>query len=167
LPVPDKITIATPPNGSVEALHNRPGFLIRRAHQITAALFEGHSGGIITQAQFSVLYVLHQRPGADQITVAKLIGHDRSTTALVLGKAEKAGWVTRRPDDDDRRRNVLVLTEEGEAMLGRAIGFVRATQAQLLSVFDEEEAEDFCRLLDKFVTAFNDSTRAPIPSQLP
>lgn len=158
----DTLTLDTPPDGSVQALYDRPGFLIRRAHQIVAALFEDAAEGSVTQTQFSALYSLRQRPRIDQITLAKLIGHDRSTTALVVKNLEAEGLVARTPDPDDRRRNLLIITPAGEDALARAVDYARYTQAQILSPFTPDEAAAFHQLLTKFVATFNDKIRTPI-----
>ena len=47
-------------------MYARPGFLLRRAHQISAAVFEDECKSVgLTPAQFGVLTVLHSSPGLD------------------------------------------------------------------------------------------------------
>ena len=100
-------------------LYRRPGFLIRRAQQIAVSLFLEETGALgITNTQYGILLVLKHRPGIDQISVAKLLGLDRSTTGMVLGKLEKAGLIGRCVGEDRRKRN-LALTPAGERMLAR------------------------------------------------
>src|SRR5215468_1687239 len=97
--------------GSLEDLYRRPGFLIRRAQQIAVALFLEETGDLnITSTQYGILFVIKRHPGIDQISVAKLLGLDRSTTGMVLGKLEEAGLVGRQVEKDDRRRHNLSLT---------------------------------------------------------
>ena len=69
----------------IEELHERPGFLIRRAQQIAVALFLEETGALgITNTQYGILLVLKNRPGIDQISVARLLGLDRSTTGMEI-----------------------------------------------------------------------------------
>src|SRR5881394_146432 len=80
----------------IEQLYRRPGFLIRRAHQIAVSIFIEESGELgITNRQYGILLLLKRQSGIDQITVAKLLGLDRSTTGMVLTKLERDGLVTR------------------------------------------------------------------------
>ena len=74
--------------------------MIRRAHQIAVSLFLEETGELgITNRQYGILLVLKHQPGIDQITVAKLLGLDRSTTGMVLAKLEDG-----RPCRPRRRR---------------------------------------------------------------
>jgi hypothetical protein len=75
--------MATPRN-PLDALYRRPGFMLRRAHQIAVSLFLEETGELnITTTQFGILHLLKHSPGLDQITVAKLLGLDRSTTRVI------------------------------------------------------------------------------------
>src|SRR6185436_3339124 len=106
----------TPPKQPLDALYRRPGFMIRRAHQIAVSLFLEETGELgITNRQYGIMLVLKAQPGIDQITVAKLLGLDRSTAGMVLTKLEGAGLVGREIGDDRRKRS-LKLTPAGERM---------------------------------------------------
>jgi len=148
---------------SLQELYRRPGFLIRRAQQIAVSLFLEETGELgITNTQYGILFVIKRHPGIDQISVSKLLGLDRSTTGMVLGKLEEAGFVGRSLGLQDRRKRSLALTEAGVEMLARLAAPARRAQSRLLSAFSPEERETFIGLLDKFVGAFNGTTRVPI-----
>ena len=146
----------------LDQLYRRPGFLIRRAHQIAVSLFLEETGDLgITNRQYGILLVLKRQPKIDQITVAKLLGLDRSTTGMVLTKLEAAGLVGRVISENDRRKRTLELTPAGERTLARLAEPARRAQARVLSAFTPGEQQQFLNLLDKFTRAFNDSTRVP------
>jgi DNA-binding MarR family transcriptional regulator len=146
----------------LDQLYRRPGFMIRRAHQIAVSLFLEETGELgITNRQYGIMLVLRHQPGIDQITVAKLLGLDRSTTGMVLGKLEDAGLVGRVVGANDRRRRSLQLTPAGERMLQRLAEPARRAQDRVLSAFSPRERKTFLDLLDKFARAFNDTTRVP------
>ena len=71
--------------GGLAVLYKRPGFLLRRAHQIAVSIFLSATAaeGVTTTSQFGLMLILRARPGIDQISLAKLLGLDRS----------RAGWV--------------------------------------------------------------------------
>ncbi len=151
----------------IDELYRRPGFLIRRAHQIAVALFLEETGELgITNRQYGILTALKHQPGLDQISVAKLLGLDRSTTGMVLTKLEQAGLVGRCVGDDRRRRN-LKLTPAGERMLKRLAEPARRAQARALAPFTPRERVAFLALLDKFTRAFGDQTRVPLEVHRP
>ena len=127
------------------------------------SLFLEETGELgITNTQYGILTVLKDRPGIDQISLAKLLGLDRSTTGMVLGKLEKAGLVGRCIGKQDRRRRSLALTRAGGDMLDRLAEPARRAQMRVLSPFSAEERTMFLALLEKFVGKFNGSTRVPL-----
>ena len=150
------------PKTPLDQLYRRPGFMIRRAHQISVSIFLEETGALgVTNRQYGILLVLKQQPGIDQITVAKFLGLDRSTTGMVLAKLEQAGLVGRVVGENDRRKRSLKLTPAGERMLKRLAEPARRAQERVLSTFTPAERKTFLDLLDKFARAFNTTTRVP------
>src|SRR6266849_1659922 len=155
--------MATSQNDPLEELYRRPGFMIRRVHQIAVSLFIEETGKLgVTNRQYGILFVLKHRPGIDQISVANLLGLDRSTTGMVLKKLEQDGLVVRSVGVHDRRRHSLQLTRSGEKLLSELAEPAHKAHARVLSAFTPREQTLFLALLDKFTRAFNDSTRVPL-----
>jgi len=137
--------------------------MIRRAHQIALSIFSEEAGRLgVTTTQYGVLWMLSNRPGLDQVGLSRLMGFDRSTTGLVVGKLEADGLILRREDPDDRRKKTLVLSDAGRALLDRLADPAKRSQDRLLSAFTDAEAKQFLHLLGKFIEAFNGSIRTPI-----
>jgi DNA-binding MarR family transcriptional regulator len=154
--------MATRLKNPLEGLYRRPGFMIRRVHQIAVSLFIEETGKLgVTNRQYGILFVLKHRPGIDQISVANLLGLDRSTTGMVLKKLEADGLVARSAGIRDRRRHSLQLTRSGERLLGQLTEPARRAQARVLSAFTSREQKLFLQLLGKFIRVFNESTRVP------
>ena len=159
----DSSSSQKPSKQSLDALYKRPGFMLRRAHQISVSLFmEQAAAQGVTTTQYGVLVILRTCEGLDQIGLSKKVGLDRSTTGLVIKKLESDGLVVRIEDPQDRRRKVIVLTAKGERKLESLRGAAAKSQEIALSAFTPEEATEFLRLLEKFVKRFNGVTRAPI-----
>jgi len=152
----------------LEDLYRRPGFMIRRAHQIAVSLFLEETGELgITNRQYGILFALKHRPGIDQISVARLLGLDRSTTGMVIKKLEQAGLVGRTVGTRDRRRTNLTLTRAGERMLERLAEPAQRAQTRVLSAFTPAERAQFLALLEKLIHRFNDTTRVPLDREPP
>jgi DNA-binding MarR family transcriptional regulator len=146
----------------LEGLGDRPGFLIRRAHQISQAVFiEQCSELDLTSTQFGFLWVLERAGELDQIGIARLLGFDRSTTALVVKLLERRRLISRTVDRADRRRQLLQLTTAGRNLRKRAEPRVDRVRARLQEPFTREEAKTFARLLKKFTGALDQTVRAP------
>jgi len=140
---------------ALRELYRRPGFLIRRAHQISSALFvEEVRAFDITPTQFGMMYVLLQRPNIDQVTVARLARFDRSTNAMVVDLLEARGLIVRRVDIADRRRRVLNLTPAGVTLLNDLMPFAENARQHLIQNLSEAESKLLHTSLDTIVAAF-------------
>jgi len=146
--------VKTPPPDELAAeLAAHPGYLIRRAHQVSVALFNEAFGRFgITPTQALCLHAIRRRPGVDQMTVARLIEIDHATAAMVIAALARAGYVTRVVDPHDRRRRTLALTRKGVALTQR-MGAFGDSGAQLLTVFRPGKAQAFVALLTRFLEA--------------
>ncbi len=150
----DDDPLSTAPERLAE-LYGRPGFMIRRAHQITISVFQAHAGELgMTNTQFGVLYILKRYPSIDQVTLAKLLRLDRSTTGTVVATLESRGFVARDIGESDRRRRVLALTREGESMLSQVQQKSAGTSGTLLAALSPAEREMFLELLGRVVSHF-------------
>lgn len=147
----------------LKSVHGRPGFMIRRAHQIALSVFADTLAPLeVTSTQFGVLIILGCMPGIDQITLARLLGLDRSTTAMVVDLLEKRKLVARTVHGEDRRKRELLLTDAGKTVVRRGEPLARRAREVLLEPFDADERREFMRLLDKFTRHFNDRVRVPV-----
>ena len=140
-------------------LYDQPGHLIRRAQQIAVAMFAEAIGRDVTPVQYAVLRMLQERPGIDQVTLAREVALDNSTTADLAVRLETKGWIVR--EVLPRRQRALSLTAEGQAVLDRLVPALHAMNNQMLTGLDEAERGEFMRLLGKFVELNNDQSRAP------
>jgi DNA-binding MarR family transcriptional regulator len=84
------------------------------------ASFEEKVGrGEITPNLIGVLALLATRPGLSQAELARLIGLERVTVGIQVGRAISAGFVRRDDKLDKGRRYALYLTPKGKAMLAK------------------------------------------------
>ena len=114
--------------GTLNELYRRPGFLLRRAHQISVALFLEEAAGLgLTTTQYGAMVVLRARGSLDQVGIATLVGIDRSTTALVVSKLEDAGYVSCKKSFDGRiPRTEYRITAAGRRALEQYLSHMEA-----------------------------------------
>ena len=127
-------------------LFEQPGHLIRRAQQISVAMFVEALGRDVTPVQYALLRTLQERPGIDQVTLAQAVALDSSTTADIAARLEAKGWILR--EVLARRQRCLSLTPAGLAVLKRVAPALGAMNQALLSRLDADERLEFMRLLD-------------------
>ncbi len=149
-------------------LYQRPGFLLRRAHRISVAIFERECAAIgLTPAQYGALYVLHHAPGIDQSTLARAMGLDRVTILRVARGLESRGLVVRQAQAPSRRLS-LTLTTEGENLFLQARPLARRALQRLTSPLEPAEQDTLMRLLNKMCDALEADARAEVaPPQAP
>lgn len=142
-------------------LSQRPGFLIRRLHQIHVALFQEACGEFeITPLQYSLLSALAARKTADQTTLAADIALDRTTTTGALKRLAARNFVEIAVDDADRRARLCQLTPGGAALLSRIEASARAAHRATLDILSEREQTAFIVMMQRIVAAHSDSDSA-------
>ncbi len=157
---------ASPPIDALDALYARPGFQLRRAHQVALSVFAEAAGAHdVTTTQYGILVALRARPGADQVGLGGMLGLDRSTTGLVVGLLEQRGLLTRKPHPTDGRRRILSLTRKGQRLLDALAGAAEAARLQLLAPLSAAEAGTLGRLLDKLLRHHDGAVRVPLKRQ--
>lgn len=134
-----------------------PGHQIRRAHQLSIALFMDETAGFdVTPVQFAILNALMDDPGEDQVTLAGRVAFDAATSGSVIGRLEAKGWVRREADPSDKRRKLLWVTPEGEKVALQMKRAVSRVQSRLLGPLDAAERKQFGALLGKLIAGHED-----------
>ncbi|GAA5233950.1 winged helix-turn-helix transcriptional regulator [Verticiella sediminum] len=136
----------------------RPGFLIRRLHQIHTALFleETQEFGI-TPVQYSLMTALARRGEMDQISIAREVGLERTTVAEVLTRLHARGLVTRRADPHDRRVRLVKLARAGRSLVKKMAPAVQRAHDRTLEPLPPAERDEVMLKLIRLVEANNDA----------
>lgn len=144
-------------------LFGRPGFLIRRLHQIHTGLFADETAQFdVTAVQYSLLTALAEHGEMDQNTLALEIGLERTSVAEVLPRLEARGLLARQQLPRDGRVKLVKLTRLGRAIVKRMDTAVQRAHARTLEVLPEKERELFMLQLIRLVEANNDRSMAPL-----
>ena len=134
-------------------LRERLTYRLKRALVDLDALHEQHLGPSgVNARELAVLLFLDGREPESQQQAAAHLGVDRTTMVGLLDSLEGKALVARRPDAEDRRRNVVVLTDAGRAKLLEATKASDAAERELLAPLDDREAAQLRALL-KRITA--------------
>lgn len=103
----------------------------------------------IGKGQFMFLLALYKRDGMLQEEVATLFNIDKGTTARAISKLEKAGYVIRKPNDQDLRSNHVFLTQQGMDFKPRLYAILQRWTDILSTGMTAEETEKALDLLTK------------------
>ena len=137
----DKARKSKPRGGALRAnalsseipLWSRPGYLVRRLHQIHYALFfEECKGFDITPVQYGLLTTLSSNPDIDQNSLGRELGIDRTNVADVLNRMARRGLVGRHRSRHDKRMVLARLTPAGERITKAMYASMQRAQERLL-----------------------------------
>ena len=143
-------------------MYQRPGFLLRRAHQISAAVFESACADMgLTQAQYGVLTVLYSAPDIDQSRLARALAFDKVTVLRVLRGLEERGLVARVVSASNRRQMSVRLTAQGKRLLKRTELPVRLAYARLMAPLSPQQGQQLIALLQQLTHGLQEDARAP------
>jgi len=142
-------------------LYARPGFLLRRAHQISAAVFEDECRNVgLTPAQFGVMSVLQASPGLDQSSLARALGFDKVTVLRVLRGLEARGFIVRTPAASSRRSLAISLSDAGRDLLSEAQEPVERAYWRLMAPLNDEQKVQLVSLLQTLTAGLESDARA-------
>jgi DNA-binding MarR family transcriptional regulator len=131
----------------------RLGYLLKHAQQRMAELTEAALGPLgLTGRELGVLNVLVGREPGSQQQAAQRLGIDRTTMVALLDTLEGKGLVARHPHAEDRRRNVVELTEVGHETVRKATAAAEAAEREFLASLSEADGRAFRESLHTIVT---------------
>jgi MarR family transcriptional regulator, lower aerobic nicotinate degradation pathway regulator len=132
-----------PPDIPLLTMHRTPGYLLRRAQRVHGGIWARTVGAQLTPPQYAVLSAVEASPGCDQATVGRLVSLDTSSTADVVARLVRAGWIEREPSATHGRRASLRLAPAAPDRLTRITTLVRQVQEALLHPLGAVAARSF------------------------
>lgn len=130
------------------------GYSLKRAQLSLSIDFLRTVGALgITAAQFSVLLLVDRNPGRNQTDIANALGILRPNFVAMLDVLEARDLCQRSRSPADRRSHVLVLTDKGRDVLGRAKKMVIGEhEARLTRLLGRENHELLLKMLATIAT---------------
>jgi DNA-binding MarR family transcriptional regulator len=137
------------PDGEpLPALASRLAYLLKHAQERLAGLTGAAMAPFgVTGRECAVLIAIDSMPPISQQEVARRLGVDRTTMVALIDVLEGKGLVERRRDPDDRRKNVVALTEAGRVTLRRASRAGDEAERRFLAALSGDEAAGLRRAL--------------------
>lgn len=130
-------------------LDDQVGFLLRQAMQRHTLIFGARMGQDLTSTQWAAMSKLHEKGPCSQNLLGRLTGMDAATIKGVVDRLVRRGFVETRPDTEDGRLLVVVLTSAGEEAVARASVNAFAITEETLAPLDAAERAMLLKLLDR------------------
>jgi len=105
----------------------------------------------ITTEQWSVLACLWKKDKVTQQELCDLTSKDKPSMTRLIDKLEKRNLVTRVSDHNDRRTNLIHLTDAGNALKLKATEIVQQVAAKTLDHISGEELNTVRTVLKKIM----------------
>lgn len=125
----------------------------RRLHRAADARLRAEAR--VTASQAAVLFLLLRRGERRMGAIADVLALGAPAVTGLIGRMARAGLVTKRTDEADRRGAIVALTEAGRQAGERADHELRAFNAALADQLGEDAAETVYDALTRIV--LNDS----------
>jgi Transcriptional regulators len=109
----------------------------------------------ITTEQWSVLACLWKKDKVTQQALCDLTAKDKPSMTRLIDKLEKRNLVTRVSDHNDRRINLIHLTETGAALQEKATELVQQIAMKTLNDITDEELNTSRTVLKKIMVNLN------------
>lgn len=133
-----------------QLLRKHPGHLLRRGYQKgLAIILEKLSNEEITPLQLTVLMALDESGPCTQRALSNLIAMEPSNVHPMLRRMRDMELVVIEVSESDKRRSHIIMTPKGNDLLQHLMPLQVAAGKELLERLNEEEQEEFIRLLEK------------------
>ena len=140
-----------------------PIALIRAREKVMAPIRDMLAETGITEQQWRVLRVLSEVPSLDATELADRASLHQPSLTRILKTLEERSYIARSPDAADRRRQVVVLTEGGQRVIGdnldQAVRIAQALEARL-GTDKYETLLDLLAMFNTFQLAENETVSA-------
>lgn len=130
-------------------LEDQIGYLLRRAHQRASSIFQEIMTEGLTPPQFAALVKIRDFGAVSQNRLGRSVAMDPATSQGVTQRLLAKNLINRKDDPEDRRRTILSLTPEGEAIVERLVPLSKRVTAGTLDPLTPDEQKRFLELLAK------------------
>lgn len=130
-------------------LDEQVGYLLRLANQRHALIFQEHISQDLTPAQFSTLMRVAEHGKVSQNHLGRLAAMDTATVKGVVDRMRQKGLLETIPDQKDKRRSIVSLTQAGTRMIENLQSDGAAISAATLEPLTATEQKRFLGLLKK------------------
>jgi MarR family transcriptional regulator, transcriptional regulator for hemolysin len=101
----------------------------------------------VTRSQWWVLAFLSRSDGMSQVALADELDLGKVALGQLIDRLEKTGFVSRGPDEEDRRVKRVYLTKRSHALIARIRDSVSMTEKEILEKIDAADLKATVRAL--------------------
>ena len=134
-----------------QRLWRLPSWLLNQTAAQANRLLNGNFGQPGVRTRYAVLAGLEEFGPISQAGLGRQLGIDRSDIVAILNDLEQKGLALRAPDEKDRRRNAIRITQAGTTSLHAMDAQVSTVQDALLAPLSQDERAQLNELLQRLL----------------
>ncbi len=101
----------------------------------------------LSPEQFLILDILKTKERIKQIDLAKITSRDNASVTRILDNLEKKHLITRKSTAEDRRANLINITETGIELLKETTPILRDLNGTFIENLSENDLNEFYRII--------------------
>ena len=135
------------------------GYLLSKAARLTKWELNNKLNNLgLTSTQWGVLNLLYRRRSTEFVAtpaaIAEELHSDRPTISGIIDRLCKNGWVEREVNPDDRRSQIIILTEKTLGLITKMEKHSDDTMEDAVKGFSHEDIKVLSRLLTQIIDNF-------------
>jgi DNA-binding MarR family transcriptional regulator len=131
-------------------LSNTAGYMLSKLGQAATEEFAERLRPLgLRPRHCGLLAAIRGMPMASQLALGQALNVVPSAIVPVIDDLEALGAINRVPDEADRRRYAIQLTQKGAALLQQAMAIALKLDDAILASLEKDERDTLRRLLDK------------------
>jgi len=112
------------------------------------ALFDSQGDHILPE-QFLIMSLLTQRSPLNQKEISESMIKDKTAITRAIDDLVGRGMILRQTNPEDRRQNLITLTDEGERMIDKLVQVYLKWEEKMLQDISDAEKTSFLRMIRK------------------
>lgn len=139
----------------MSAIKNSFGFLSWKLSEKLEEHFESaiNEKFEMKSREVGVMIVVREQ-ALSQIQIAQILKLDKNTIRFLIDELEQKKYVYRVKNENNRRENLICLTEQGKIVADEAINILSISENEVLNVLTSEEKQQLKHILKKFFESF-------------
>lgn len=117
-----------------------------------------HKMGFSDGRKIGLLIIVAEKQ-LSQIEIAEMLDTDKNTVRFLLDRLESLGFVKREKNPNNRKENLIILTEEGKQKVDEILMVMLENERKLLCMYSDAEIKELSKLLAKFYKSIKEGCR--------
>lgn len=135
--------------------------IAREVSKFTARMLKAEGLGT---AEYDFIHVVRKNPGITQAAIREILALDKGAAARRAANLEAKGYLTRQPNPQDRRSQLLFATQKADALKNSKAAVEALYYEWLEEALSPRDNEEFCRILNILYTRSKEESKAEFPN---